>query len=1449
MERLVIKLMQSKAFQKFGVAGATITLVLFLLNQYHIISFKYSLPIVAAVILAILAYQVFLKGVSKKKAASFESGLQKDVGTEKGGKISQRKAQSEIADRWKTAVVEIKKAGMDLYTLPWYLLIGEPQSGKSTTLKNSGLEFPVGTEALSGAGGTRNCDWWFTNEAIVLDTAGRFTFQEQNAPDQAEFKTFLKLLSKNRPRCPINGVILVIPCSSLLGDSDEVRDQKAQNIREKLTQLQRELEVQFPVFILITKADQILGFTEFFSRIPATDQRQILGWSMPGPFIQAYDPAKFNGVFDQLCTRIHKLRLKLLGEDIPLTEVDKLYVFPEEFRALREPLNDYLKTIFVKTHYLPELFFRGFYFTSGLQEGKPIAKACAAMIRNAGPGADELVENLAKTFARSKAFFIRDFYTDKLFREKSMIVHSVKKMGVTRKLGLFAIVGSVLLILATSAFMVWRIGKIKRELSDLHEVAKEVRTEFIASVDNDKGVPPQDELDDLFRRTAESIDRSQWFGMKSEDFVASIGDLEEELRDMYWMHFARNVLYQQSRALYRQMMDQETGASLAEGPAQDSYLQYIPLWSLNHEWVRHTSGGGGAFRSAKDIKMPKLVTYGAEDNLDAIVGGLDESFARDFEELEERYQDEFGFFRDAISEDLDFSDDLVRDGDRPPSEIDDATVNPPVKVDLVYGPLEPAENEAIAREIAFLHDELQPPSSETLDGIKQRAADFRSVFAEKAALLTTRECGYADPSVNPFEQIQKTAAEIRESYAGLRDFVEQNNKSLNAFAMSEDEIKSQFDIIWAEKATGEPREKIDAMIDEKVQSILASYREKQEAYQKDIAEIQALVSDQGGAEFVLNGVDALTKLTEALNAQIAALSQQGGWPTSDAAAEGVLKNWQTNSDRAAADAWVKEAAAGGGATPEGASDWKPQITSLSETIQSVIANGDDAVLVEAKLQYALKTSPGTLMGSSQINSASLKADGHPRGAIATEVKKAETQLRDLMSALANTKSECPTSRERLSKARSSLQGVINSNRANLVKYWETAYNSWRPVDWFDGVADWSALKGSNLFTQPGALAARFTDDLRPLYDNLTDYKSFEDANLFDMKVRFDAISRYMQSGSMLEQNLNTFASTLGSMNSDKDQASLAYFGNDQLKKNLEALAGTRDVGEKFSAFEPRVASLLKDPAELLQKVIADFLNYWEPKVGGKFPFNVDPANIKNEPNDKGVQQALIPQVTIKELREFFFDPTHGLIAVLDPYEDYYEKTWSQLPQNRPVKEFVDRCRNLRSFYFEGDSDQYKKITIAATYTGLDLEPARKGDIKDLELHSSARYFKAPGANEFRWFREDRGRTREGLEWTPSDYGTGEIMQFRTEHPESNTINTKSLLQVPGDFSLLAYIVTHDDNSPTNERKKWNRVLFIMKPDNSRISRDTWGQTFNFELDRTLPEMPDWTAVSSWKQAR
>ncbi len=102
-----------------------------------------------------------------------------------------------------------------LYEQPWYAIIGPPGAGKTTALLNSGLRFPLAAEmgegAVAGVGGTRLCDWWFTDDAVLIDTAGRYTTQDSDAAvDRAGWEAFLQLLKRTRPRQPLNGVIVAI---------------------------------------------------------------------------------------------------------------------------------------------------------------------------------------------------------------------------------------------------------------------------------------------------------------------------------------------------------------------------------------------------------------------------------------------------------------------------------------------------------------------------------------------------------------------------------------------------------------------------------------------------------------------------------------------------------------------------------------------------------------------------------------------------------------------------------------------------------------------------------------------------------------------------------------------------------------------------------------------------------------------------------------------------------------------------------------------------------------------------------------------------------------------------------------------------------------------------------------------------------------------------------------
>jgi len=135
-------------------------------------------------------------------------------------------------------------SGRYLYELPWYVIVGAPGSGKTTALRNSGLKFPLadrmGEQAVRGVGGTRNCDWWFTDQAVLIDTAGRFTTQDSDqATDSASWGGFLDMLKRARPRQPLNGVLVTVSVSDLLTRTPTERQRYAATVRQRVQELRR----------------------------------------------------------------------------------------------------------------------------------------------------------------------------------------------------------------------------------------------------------------------------------------------------------------------------------------------------------------------------------------------------------------------------------------------------------------------------------------------------------------------------------------------------------------------------------------------------------------------------------------------------------------------------------------------------------------------------------------------------------------------------------------------------------------------------------------------------------------------------------------------------------------------------------------------------------------------------------------------------------------------------------------------------------------------------------------------------------------------------------------------------------------------------------------------------------------------------------------------------------
>jgi len=365
-----------------------------------------------------------------------------------------RSQVEELEKQLGTALSSLKKSKLGkgaLYELPWYVIIGPPGSGKTTLLRESNLSFPDeahGRAGVRGMGGTRNCDWWFTDQGILLDTAGRYTTQDE---DKGEWLKFLDMLKKARSKKPINGAMIAISMADVVRASPEELGEHARKIRERLAELTSRLEVVFPVYLLFSKCDLLDGFVEMFGGYGKQERAQLWGMTVPfgggggetGSLKQRFD-AEFSALHARLCAE----RLRNLGQAKSQAKKAKIFSFPMQFALVRDKVRQLLEQIDQPNPYSESSDIRGLYFTSGTQEGQPLDQVLAGMREACGLTPDD--EGDTQESVDKKAYFIDDLFAEVVFPDKELARSSAsaeKRRLLVRRVGIGATIAATVALM------------------------------------------------------------------------------------------------------------------------------------------------------------------------------------------------------------------------------------------------------------------------------------------------------------------------------------------------------------------------------------------------------------------------------------------------------------------------------------------------------------------------------------------------------------------------------------------------------------------------------------------------------------------------------------------------------------------------------------------------------------------------------------------------------------------------------------------------------------------------------------------------------------------------------------------------------------------------------------------------------------------------------------------
>lgn len=409
--------------------------------------FLFSLSVLSLILLFMLFRAIWLRWREKK----FINGI---LEQEKGIACSHDKQISgELAKRWKESMGELKKShlkhmGNPLYVLPWYMLIGESGSGKTTAIKNSGLSSKFASPVkVSGTSGTKNCDWWFFEQAIIIDTAGRYAIHQDEVSDRGEWRLFLAQLAKYRRKEPLNGLIISISSDKLLKSSSDDIEEEGKKIRVRIEELMQSLGAKFPVYLLVTKCDLIYGMKQFCDLLPEKAHGQAFGY-LNTEFSNETPQLLIDKAFNSLTESLGNYRLRL--SNLPGNEKvsPEVLLFPEEFGMLKKGLKRFIDGAFNKSVYQESPFLRGVYFTSGRQSGEPHSY----FINKLGFNLNN------KQVSSDRSYFLFDFFSKILPSDRGLFTLTKRALEWKKKIKAIKLSAWAVSVLALCAFLSWSFG-------------------------------------------------------------------------------------------------------------------------------------------------------------------------------------------------------------------------------------------------------------------------------------------------------------------------------------------------------------------------------------------------------------------------------------------------------------------------------------------------------------------------------------------------------------------------------------------------------------------------------------------------------------------------------------------------------------------------------------------------------------------------------------------------------------------------------------------------------------------------------------------------------------------------------------------------------------------------------------------------------------------------------
>ncbi len=355
-----------------------------------------------------------------------------------------------------------------LFNLPWFLLLGFHDSGKTSLLTHSQLDFILSKKNHSEKPRMSHCEWWATRETVFLDVNNGYTIQSRKDKQQRKlWFDFLELLRQHRRQKLVDGVIFCIDIDKLCTTNKAERNAYFHSVRGRLKDLASYARMAFPVYFVINKADKLSGFLDFFDHLNKDEARQL--WGMLFNQAQTHSSQAladaFDLEYDKLLDQLNQRVIYRLHHERNLNKRALIKDFPLQVESIKKPLAAFLQNMADTLGANQPCQLRGIYF-------------CAAMPQE-NVAVDRLLQPLTQIFSLQnllpvtenqihRPYFTHDIF-QQLLRDKNLTLSYNQQTQHKFKLGMQWVAVGVCSLFVVSMIYGW-IHSFSKNIADLSKM-------------------------------------------------------------------------------------------------------------------------------------------------------------------------------------------------------------------------------------------------------------------------------------------------------------------------------------------------------------------------------------------------------------------------------------------------------------------------------------------------------------------------------------------------------------------------------------------------------------------------------------------------------------------------------------------------------------------------------------------------------------------------------------------------------------------------------------------------------------------------------------------------------------------------------------------------------------------------------------------------------------------